>query len=182
MQQQQSSTWELTNSFLDESKRNSLDLLLNQIDTLITNNLQLFNLINNYFSQIYSELRQQIHIDMGDSYCFLIIIIKMIALSASLNLIITCDWLTTSLRTCFVQIFSRLTFDLISELVFWIACFNCVKTLPVVKDEHFNNQIQRKNSTTTFQCRRSPLLLLDLLVTLYYKRAVGGLTVASARQ
>ena len=42
----------------------------NQIDTLITDYLQLANLFTNYFSKIGSELRQQIPINVRDPISF----------------------------------------------------------------------------------------------------------------
>ena len=51
------SNWKLPHIILGKSKNNSHDILINQTNTLITDDLQLANLLNNYFSQIASELR-----------------------------------------------------------------------------------------------------------------------------
>ena len=65
-----SSTWKLSNSFLGKPKNNSHDLSINHNDTLITVDLQLVNIFNNYFSKICSELRQQISISVEDPLLF----------------------------------------------------------------------------------------------------------------
>ena len=74
-------TWKLTNSILGKSKMNPYDLSINHDDTLITDNLQLANLFNNYFSQIGSGLRQKIPTCVKDPLSILMILMKMIAFS-----------------------------------------------------------------------------------------------------
>ena len=60
----------LTNSIPGKSKKNSHDLSINQNDALVADDLQLANLFNNYYSQVGSELRQQIPINARDPLSF----------------------------------------------------------------------------------------------------------------
>ena len=60
------SIWKLTISILGKPKKNSHDLSINENDTLITDDQQLANLFDNYFSKTDSELRQQIPVHVRD--------------------------------------------------------------------------------------------------------------------
>ena len=60
----------MTNKFLCKYEKDAHDLTLKQNDTQITDELQLANLLNNYFSHLGSELKQKIPINVSDSLSF----------------------------------------------------------------------------------------------------------------
>ena len=78
-------TWKLTNIIPGKSKDNSHNSSINQIDMLITGDLQLANLFNNYLSQNGSELRQQLPVNVRDPLNFLTMLVENIELSVSMN-------------------------------------------------------------------------------------------------